>query len=275
MKFLKNAFDLYISSSIHVSLAITCFALISILQFGLPVNPEFLAFIFFGTITSYNFVKYAGIAQLYHLSLVRNLRIIQIFSFFCFLALVYFIFQQDLKTLIGAGCFGMLTLLYAVPIFKGRNNLRDLKGVKVFVIALTATGVSVVLPVLDQAGVLLQDVIVEFIQRFLLILVVMIPFEIRDLKYDQPELFTIPQVLGVKKSKLLGYSLLILGLLLELFSAEFKMVNLLGLLFISSIIAFFLGKSREMQPKYFASFWVEAVPMFWVGIWLLLNYAYR
>ncbi|MGA9589743.1 MAG: hypothetical protein WBV11_07940 [Salegentibacter sp.] len=273
MKFWKKAFDLYINSSFHVGLALVAFTLVTIMEFGLSPDFDLLMFVFFGTITSYNFVKYAGIAKLHHPSLVRNLRLIQIFSFFCFLALVYYSLQQELEILMAAGFFGFLTALYAVPVFKGRTNLRGVKGVKVFVIAITATGVSVVLPLLNHPAIPVHNIIVEFLQRILLIIVLMLPFEIRDLKFDSPDLYTFPQVLGVKKTKIMGYILLVLMFLLEFLKIGVKIPNLGGLLAIGLIAAFFLNKSEEDQGKYYASFWVESAPFFWLGAWFLISVA--
>ncbi|MGA9326551.1 MAG: hypothetical protein WBV47_10910 [Salegentibacter sp.] len=273
MKFWKKAFDLYINSSFHVGLALVAFTLVTIMEFGLSPDFDLLMFVFFGTITSYNFVKYAGIAKLHHPSLVRNLRLIQIFSFFCFLALVYYSLQQELEILMAAGFFGFLTALYAVPVFKGRTNLRGVKGVKVFVIAITATGVSVVLPLLNHPAIPVHNIIVEFLQRILLIIVLMLPFEIRDLKFDSPDLYTFPQVLGVKKTKIMGYILLVLMFLLEFLKIGVKIPNLGGLLAIGLIAAFFLIKSEEDQGKYYASFWVESAPFFWLGAWFLISVA--
>lgn len=274
MKFWKKAFDLYINSSFHIGLAVVAFTLVSIMEFGLDPDLDLLLFIFFGTITSYNFVKYAGIAKLHHPSLVRNLRLIQIFSFFCFLALIYYTLQQELNILIAAGFFGFLTVLYAVPVFKGRTNLRDVKGIKVLVIAVTATGVSVVLPLLNQPEVLMRNIIIEFLQRILLIIVLMLPFEIRDLKFDPPDLYTFPQILGVKKAKFMGYLLLALMFFLEFLKIDVKLANLGGLIGIGLIAAFFLWRSEEDQGKYYASFWVESAPFFWLGSWLLFNAAF-
>src|SRR5690606_15236470 len=90
MRVLKNIFDFYINSSIHVAIGVVSLAVVTCLHFGFPLEVELLSFIFFGTISGYNFVKYARIARLHHRSLARNLRWIQIFSFFCLIALGYF-----------------------------------------------------------------------------------------------------------------------------------------------------------------------------------------
>ena len=43
-----------------------------------------------------------------------------------------------------------------------------------------------------------------FTQRFLFVFVLMLPFEIRDMKYDSLKLSTIPQQIGIIKTKAIG-----------------------------------------------------------------------
>ena len=100
MKFLKQLFDFYINASIHVALAVYALVRITELYFNLSYNESLDYFIFYGTISGYNFIKYAGVAKLHHRSLTNQLKSIQVFSLFCFLAMCYYAWQLPLKTLI-------------------------------------------------------------------------------------------------------------------------------------------------------------------------------
>ena len=73
MKFLQKIFDFYINASIHVALAAVAFVKITEIYFDLPSNFYFDLFVLFGTITGYNFVKFAGVAKLHHRSLTDSL----------------------------------------------------------------------------------------------------------------------------------------------------------------------------------------------------------
>ena len=84
MKVLRRLFDFYINSSIHVALAVTSLVMVTLYEFELPLDFALVGFLFFGTITGYNFVKYAGVAGLHHRSLAKSLQAIQVFSFLCF-----------------------------------------------------------------------------------------------------------------------------------------------------------------------------------------------
>ncbi|MFD1096847.1 hypothetical protein [Salegentibacter chungangensis] len=271
MKFLEKVLGLYISSSIHVALAVVSLSLISLLEFGLAIDINLLAFIFLATITGYNFVKYSGVAKLHHISLTRNLRFIQVFSLICFLLLVYFSFLQEAEVIYVAITMGLLTAFYTLPILKGGLNLRNLEGVKIFIIAFVWAGTTAVMPLITE-NVAAADVILIFFQRLLFIVALTLPFEIRDVRFDDVSLGTIPQQLGVKNTKRLGFILLAGMCFLEIFKSQFSVVNLWAMVLAALISGIFIKKARTHQHEYYSSLWVEAVPIYWLGIWLVIHY---
>ncbi|MGB7785703.1 MAG: hypothetical protein WBL27_06345 [Salinimicrobium sp.] len=264
MRSLRTFFEFYINSSIHVALAVVSLSVISFLDLEIPISQKLLIFTFFGTITGYNFVKYAGIAKLHHSGLAKSLQIIQVFSFLSFIILVWAVFKVDQKVLFWTAFFGIFTLLYALPVFSKRRNLRSISGIKIFIIALVWAGVTVILPAVSAGLGLGSLVLIEFLQRFLLVLVLILPFEIRDLKYDLEQLGTIPQKVGVTKTKVLGIILLIVMLLLETFKNNRGQAEWAAFLLMLLVAAFFTWRSKERQSKYYASFWVEGIPIFWL-----------
>lgn len=254
-----------------MALSVVALSLLSYLEYGLNPDSLLLVFIFFGSITGYNFVKYAGLAKLHHRSLARNLRFIQVFSFLVFLGLVYMAFLQSVKILMISALMGFFTLLYAAPVLTQKRNLRDLAGMKIFIIALVWAGVSVILPLLDHPEVSLLDKILMFLQRALFIIVITLPFEIRDLEFDSEHLSTIPQKIGIKKTRFLGWSMLVLILVIEFLKEEFQMVNFVVLVGVTLLSAYTLKLADRKQPEYFAAFWVEALPIAWVILWFSLK----
>lgn len=270
MNLIRKVFDLYINSSIHVSLAILSFTILTFFEHQLPVDKNFLGFIFFAGITGYNFVKYSGIAQLHHMSLTRNLRLIQIFSFFCFIAMIYFAWHLAWRTWIAGAILAVLTGLYAVPV--SGKTLRNLSGMKIFIIALVWAGSTVILPLIEADKILDMDSLIDFIQRLMLVLALTLPFEIRDLKFDDEELGTIPQQIGLRETKVFGTVLFLIIFIAELFQKEFNSAYFMATGFTCMLGAFFLWSSRLDQRKYYASFWVEATPIFYLGIFVLLRY---
>ncbi len=270
VKILKNLFDFYIDSSIHVALAACGFVGVSILEFDISITDELLGFLFFGAITGYNFVKYAEIARLKHRSLNLSLRKIQIFSFFCFLALVYYLFQLPFKTLVVTGGFAALTFFYAIP-FLSFKKLRALVGMKIIIVAIVWAGVTLIIPLVNENVTLTNGIWIGFFQRILFVLVLTLPFEIRDLKYDELALGTLPQKVGMKSTKIIGILLLLLILLIEFLKPEIDWVYTISLMLICGIMAVFLYFSEKEQSKYFASFWAESIPILWFVILMLLK----
>jgi len=272
MKYLKNAFELYINSSIHVSLAVVAFTLITFFEHDLAPDLNLILFIFFASITGYNFVKYAGIAKLHHLSLAKNLRIIQVFSCLCFIALVYFCFQLKMEVLIATGILGVFTLFYAIPVFGNGKNLRSLPGIKIFIIALVWAGSTVLLPLINAEKILGTELLIDFLQRLFLVIILTLPFEIRDLNFDNKNLGTVPQKLGSLRTKVFGTFLILTIFLVELFQKSFSSTEFLALFVVLLLSGIMLWQSKEDQKKYYCSFWVEALPIFYLGIYLVFNF---
>ena len=271
MKWLQRIFDFYINSSIHVSLAVVALVFVTYSTLDILYQKEFILFVFFATITGYNFIKYSSLAKLHHRSLTESLRAIQLFSFVCFICMVYYTVFLSREVLFVCAIFGALTLLYALPVFSRKRNLRSFYGAKMYTIAIVWAGVTVILPVLDSLQELQMDVWISFVQRFLFIIVITLPFDIRDLNYDREDINTIPKSLGIKYTKFLGVGLLIVFFILELFKDEIQYENVFALSIIGVLSVIFLIASSEKQYKYYASFFVEGLPMVWWGLLYLIH----
>ncbi|MEX0773446.1 MAG: hypothetical protein WD038_09780 [Balneolales bacterium] len=271
MRYLKILFDLYLKSSTHVSLAVVAFSGITILHFGIKPNPDLLTFIFFGTITGYNFVKYAAIAKFHHFSLSKSLRMIQIYSFLCFAGLIWAALKLPLPVLLTAAVLGGFNLLYALPFFSDQYKLRSITGAKIFVIALVWTGVTVWLPALDAQLPFSVEIGIASLQRFLLVMVLILPFDIRDIRFDTEQLGTVPQLVGVEKTRSIGLVLLGIVVLLELFQPSASGPEIAVMAAMAIFTAWLVQKSVIRQNRYYASFWVEGVPVLWWAILVIVT----
>lgn len=277
MKLIKQLFNFYLNSSIHVALSVYALTYITLLEFGFPYEKNVLYFVFFASITGYNFVKYFGVAKFHHRGLAGWLKAIQVFSFFAFVFMCYYGFQLSTKTLVCISGFGLVTFLYAIPFLPKdlfldqQNNLRSIGGLKIYLIGLVWMGVTVFLPIVENSYTIDADVILTAGQRYMYILVLMLPFEIRDLKYDSLKLSTVPQKIGVKGTKFMGVLLLVLCFLLEFFKDETHQIKIMVLLIISIVTGVSVLLSSKKQSVYFASFWVEALPILWLALMLLLD----
>ena len=271
MRFLKSVFNFYLECSIHVSLAVVAFTITTYVEFQIPIEKSILAFVFLGTITGYNFIKYAGIAGLHHKSLAKNLKLIQLFSLLCFGLFVYTLFHISRNVIYTSLVFGILTILYVLPFYQ-KKNLRNFEGLKIFIVAFVWAGVTVLLPWIGSENTWNTDIILSFFQRFLWVLVLIIPFEIRDLVYDDASLGTLPQKLGIRKTKRVGFVILVGVLILEGFKDEINTLFFVSFLFAIITTAVLLANTKKNQPGFFSSFWVEGIPLYWIGFWFLLQY---
>lgn len=242
-------------------------------MFHIADDKSVLYFAFFGTIVGYNFVKYDALARTQKLQMSIQLKAIAALSFLSLLATGYYFFQlQKITQLIGFGCL-IITLLYTLPFFPNRKNARNWAGIKIYIVALCWVGVTVALPIINAEIAITSDFYLKSIQRFLLVFLLVLIFEIIDLQNDDPHLKTVPQQIGVKQTKRLGYVLLVLFCLLEIFnvnSNDMMKTQILSVplqLIVALVIGLYLYFSNEKKSKYYTSFWVESVPIFW---WLLL-----
>lgn len=275
---IKRLFNFYLNSSIHVALAACALSWITLIRFNIFSDTVSLYFIFFATITGYNFVKYFGIAKFHHRGLTRALKAIQLFSLLCFMFLCYYAIQLTVNALIFVLVFGVVTFLYGFPFIPKRfymdsqQNLRAVSGIKVYIIALVWSGVTVFLPLINNAIAIGADVFVTAFQYFVFVIALMLPFEIRDLKYDSLKLATIPQCIGVKRTKTIGLLLLIAFFFAEFFKDETSQVALFSALFVTIITSFFLVFTNKKRSYYYSSFWVESIPIFWLLVILISDF---
>ena len=268
MKPLKFIFDLYIFGNIHVALATFSLTKITLLAFGIAVDivPWF---VFFSTLLAYNFIRLYRRREInswlyYWIETYRKL--LYTIAFVSLLLLVYLVFKLNSYALLLLMPLAAITLFYVVP-FKGNLSLRKLSGFKLFLIASSWAIVTVSLPVINYEFPLTKDVIIIFLQRVFFVAAITIPFDIRDLNYDQPSLKTLPQSFGVARAIHIGIILLMLFLGLnflkedpgQMLRTEF-LVTLLSL--------FLLVRSTVGQHKYYSTFFVEAIPIFWMVLLL-------
>ena len=270
MKWLRRIFDFYLDASIHVAFAIWALLQITSQTLNIPYDYHLSLFVFFGSISCYNFIKYGVEAEKYILVANQYHKGIQLLSLVTLGLALYHGHFLSFNVWVGIGCLIFLTGLYAIPVLPKVKNLRSWGGLKIFVVAMVWAGTTVLLPLLSANRVLTWDIGVETFQRFLMILILLIPFEIRDLAYDNCELRTLPQRYGVTNTKIFGG----FATLVFFFSTYLKddlgieELVLKGVLFLTLGIIIFITKRN--QSKYYASFWVEAIPIWWWVLMLVL-----
>ena len=267
MKFLRLILDFYLNCSIHT--ALSCYALVHVTFHVFHVqNDEPMAlFAFFGTIVGYNFVKYDALVRVNKNPVGNQLKFITLLSLVSFVLVGFYYFQLNRTTqMVSFGIFA-LTALYTLPFFPNRRNARNWAGVKIYIVAICWVGVTLVLPLINAGISFSPDFFIKCIQRFILFFVLILIFEIIDLAKDDPHLETVPQKIGVKRTKILGFLLLIPFLFLEVFISTFNYHDFFINFVMVVMLMLFLFFANPNRSKYYTSVWVESVPIFW---WLMV-----
>lgn len=267
MQLFKRIVDFYIHGSIHVALAVYALVRMTFHFFHIGYDAPMAWFAFFGTIVGYNFVKYDELARAKKVKWSNQLRAIVLLSAVSFLATTYYFFHLERSTQLVAVGFLALTMLYTLPVFPKIGNARNWAGVKIYIVAFCWAGITLFLPIINADLPLSHDVWLKFCQRFLLVIILILIFEIIDLKKDDLSLQTVPQKLGVRKTKILNLFLLVPFYCLEFLKSDVQLQQLWINLILVVVIALFTLFASPKRSDYYTSFWVESVPVFW---WILV-----
>ncbi|OYU79530.1 MAG: hypothetical protein CFE23_13580 [Flavobacterium sp. BFFFF1] len=271
MKVLKRLFDFYLQASLHVALSCAALVLMTLHMFHFSLSHPIVLFVFFGTIAGYNFVKYDALARTGEKEPGIRIRLVMLLSIISLFASGWFFLHLEKVAQLVSMVFVLLTLLYTLPFFPNRSNARNWAGIKIYIVSFCWAGVTVIMPVLNAdpglGSFLHVDVYLKFVQRLILVFALILIFEIIDLSKDDPHLQTVPQKIGVKKTKMLGLILLMPFYFLEFLRSQPDISQLYINLVMVVVTAVFLAFANERKSRYYTAFWVESIPVFW---WILV-----
>ena len=172
MSFLKQLFDFYIKSSLHVGLAVLSLVYVTAFSDDLYKDIVYPSCVFFGTVLGYNFLKYFYVFWKgnYHSKKYYGILLI---SFFAFVGFLFFFLWLKRSVQINIIISGIAVLVYPL--------LRKYGWVKLFLVSIVVTHVSVYIP-FQTVKWLPFDFYVSLTQRFFILTSLLIPFEILDSK---------------------------------------------------------------------------------------------
>lgn len=261
MGVLHTFFSGYIRASFHVSLALISTLCITVECYALNLDPAYLGVLFFGGISGYNVIKnlvepgsgngpfISGFGWELRLSMLTAL-----IATGCLLFL-------DTEYFFGLFLTGILVVLYAIPVVPGLQNFRNYGLLKIILVGAVWTSLTFLVPMWISGYPINKISTLGGIQRMLWMLLLMLPFEMRDVKVDAPQIKTLPRRLGLAGSKRIGWFgaglFLILGVYTHLNSSYMLLVDGFAALLTGLAIQF----SNPSQGPYYASFWVESIPI--------------
>lgn len=272
MRLLKECFGFYVFGNIHVALAAYCLTKITFLRFEFQNEPLAL-FVFFSTILSYNLIRFFQLDKINSMTAVwirANRKGLLVLNTFTLSGVLYYAFNLRIEGFIAILPFFLATVFYVLPIKAKTTGLRHIPGLKLFLIAFSWAGITVYFPIQEAGLFEVSNQWIYFMQRFLFVLAITIPFDIRDAQFDLPDLATIPQVFGINKAKMIAVTamLLFLGIDYIVFDVSLSMFLVDMVIVLLSVIL--IGFSSARRNRFYTAFWVEALPILWYILWVLL-----
>ena len=259
----KLLFDYYINSSLHVSFCVVCYIISINLINQIPVNWEDIAFVFFTTFFSYNFIKFNELLTSINKPISALIKSFFLKALISLVISLYLFFNLSSSKQIFVVIISIVTVLYTIPLIS-KYTLRNNPILKILTVAFCWTMLIVLFPffgLLDFVNIVYYSFLI-----FCLVTAQMIPFEIRDMFKDKGLVKTIIHNYGIKYSKNIGNIVLIIASLFTMIT-PCLLENLVfknSILIIILITAILLNFSHEKQNKYYSSFIVESVPIYWL-----------
>lgn len=262
----QKFFSFYVQSSLHVGLAVVCLLTITHLEFDWSLTLPLVVFVFCSTVLTYNFIRYATAAPSYFFVKGKWQKSIRALSYLCGMVCVLCCIYLPLSFLWVAFGLGVISFLYVFPLTTSSRGFRNVKHVKTMMVATVWASVSVVLPWVTNEVQWTSHHLIFWCQMFCWTLATLIPFEIRDMQWDDPSIRTLPQSIGISGAKLVGYLAVGGVFVLELWRSMWEWTAVLGTAVVCLVVVGMLWNTKAKQTTYYAAFWVESLPVVWLLI---------
>jgi 4-hydroxybenzoate polyprenyltransferase len=291
-KIFQSVFDFLLFSNIFMSLCAVAQALVTFHLIGTAPILSVLGLLFTSTLGIYNFCIIITKPQKPETSPYQRVRwffshyrLMVTFTIVSLLSLVPLFFLITTESRILLIFLGILSFGYSLPLFavgEQKFGLRNIPGLKPFLITLVWTMSCVLFPVLEAmhlhaTDISMRDTTMLIAKRFLFIGALTIPFDIRDLFDDRKMgLKTIPVVWGEKRAYLFCQFLLAgyIGLLFLFrdngFNADFFALTLT--VFLTGWLIF---KSDRKKDEYYYFFFMDGVLILQYVVLLAVNLIFK
>ena len=225
---------------------------------------DFAIFSFFSTLLVYSFsiifsvARSSGVKSIFPFNKLLIQKIILVVSV---IILPFYLFEFSMEVLLMLIPVGLVSFLYPVELISENKKgiaLREFPYLKIFLIGISWGVVTVLLPLLETGVELGFPVFIETIVRSMFVVAITIPFDVRDMYSDSPDMKTIPQEIGASKAKILAYFLLIVNFVYFIY-LDFLDVNSLFLIFATLLLTSILVRySSSDKPKFYYAVFLES-----------------
>ncbi len=275
-KLLQPVFDFLLYSNVFMAVCAVAQGLVVFYLIGSQPLYTICALLFVSTIVVYNVAilltapknpeKSDNKRVRWFFAHHRLMVTITIVSVLCLVPLFFLVSTESRLLLI---FLAIISIAYSLPLFTlgdKKFGLRNIPGLKQFLITLVWTMSTVLLPVLESqdmhlTNISLRDTTILLAKRFLFIAALTVPFDIRDLFEDRESgLKTIPVAIGEKRAYLFcqvllaGYIVLLFLYRNNGFNADFFALTLTAIL-----AGWLIFKSKWQRNEYYYFFYLDGV----------------
>lgn len=289
IKYFQKPLDFLLFGNIFISLGAVAQGLVTYHLLGFAPSWVVLSFLFLSTLLTYNFSiliqhpknpdqsKHRRVRWIF-----RNYKLNVVFTILAAIALIPLFFMLSFKSQLLNVFLGILSLGYAMPLFKSKNKkfgLRNIPGLKLFLIALVWAFSSVLMPYFQvqesqSLNISFINLVILTVKRFLFVVAITIPFDIRDMFQDKVfELKTIPTIFGEKKAYLFCQLMLIAYMvLLFLFRNKGFDPDFFGLAFTVILSGWLIFQSKWEKNEYYYFFYLDGTLILQYAMLLFFNF---
>ena len=250
---LKKALENIIFSNLLVSISIgtLCYGICH--QLKIPNELWYGSFVFSSTLLTYNFQRLIKSNQIIqnptnHILWVqthkKNLNILFFISSILCLVSFLKVYNWGLISVFILSISMVISFLYVLKV--KTKTLRDIPYLKIHLIAIIWVVAIGIFELLNE-NYFTSEKWGFVLAHYFYIVAVTIPFDIRDLKYDDPSQRTIPQVFGIKKAKIISVLFLIIYFLIAIIQQEnlIKNNSFISVIIYTIILVIAVNKNRN------------------------------
>jgi 4-hydroxybenzoate polyprenyltransferase len=278
--FLRASVKAIVFSSFFISVSAVSLTLSTclILVNDFSISPALLSVVFFSTLLIYNlnvlqFGKSDFNRSVRELWKVENKQVLQIVCVLCLVGLAWSCFFFSFKQILFLLHLGMLSVGYVLPLrVNGKLvSLRSFPFLKIVVLSYVWTSVTVLLPAMNLN---IEDsfrVFLLFLERFLFIFAICIPFDVRDYYTDRHAgIITLPNSLGINQSLWIAKILLVFYVSLSFLFHGFSYI-LYTRLICAAIAFIFVDRTKMKQSDFFYMVGIDGLMIMYFVILSLMK----
>jgi 1,4-dihydroxy-2-naphthoate octaprenyltransferase len=282
-KFIKDIVNLLIYGGAFIGL---CAASITALTFELTGQADqhlpYILLVGAATAALYALHRVVGLNKTAHLktserfSVIRkyqfHIRVYTVFWVMISLSLFAPLFTVEFMLLLLPG--GVIAFTYVIPFLSGGRRLRDLGWGKIVMIGWSWAWLTAVIPLWYFTEASVQMIVIHGLERMLFIMLITIPFEIRDITLDSSiGLITMPEKLGRRRTRRIAIMMIVAIFLLS-FIASFHYFNPaygMAMTMTSLLVIPIIKYSYSIEDDYYFGGLVDGLMIFVLGLFLAIN----